>query len=143
METSGLLPQQGRILSGWKEIAAYLGRGIRTVQRYERDFALPIHRPAGGKSGGAVVATGAEIDAWVRIREISDCDAGLSYDSLRCEIRRFRENRMQLRELRAGLRESIAMLRASIEKVSLSRSSFRPPDLTIDFFSEQRGHFPD
>ena len=33
------------VLNSWKEIASYLGRGVRTVQRYERDFRLPI-RPA-------------------------------------------------------------------------------------------------
>jgi hypothetical protein len=52
------------IFSGWKEIANYLGRGVRSVQRYERELALPIHRPA-GKSHGAVIATKPELDAWV------------------------------------------------------------------------------
>jgi len=35
------------ILSGWKEIACHLGRGVRTVQRYERELGLPIRRPLG------------------------------------------------------------------------------------------------
>jgi hypothetical protein len=52
------------VLSGWKEIASYLGKAIRTVQRYERGQALPIHRPA-GKSRGAVFATKPELDTWV------------------------------------------------------------------------------
>ena len=51
-------------LSGWKEIATYLGMGVRTVQRYERELRLPVHRP-NGKSAGAVIATKAELDAWV------------------------------------------------------------------------------
>ena len=34
-------------LDSWKEIAAYLGRGIRTVQRWERDEGLPVHRLLG------------------------------------------------------------------------------------------------
>ena len=33
-----------QILSGWKEIANYLGKRIRTVQRYEREMSLPTHR---------------------------------------------------------------------------------------------------
>jgi hypothetical protein len=53
-----------QFLSGWKDIASYLGKGVRTVQRYERDLALPVRRPA-GKSTGSVVATRAELDAWV------------------------------------------------------------------------------
>lgn len=52
------------ILSGWKEIARHLGRGVRTAQRYEREFALPIRRPT-GKAHGSVVATVDELDTWV------------------------------------------------------------------------------
>jgi len=40
-----------QILSGWKEIANYLGKGVRTVQRYERYMGLPVRRPAGKPSG--------------------------------------------------------------------------------------------
>ena len=50
------------ILSGWKEIANYLGMAIRTVQRYEGDRGLPIYRP-GGHSGG-VIATKNDLDGW-------------------------------------------------------------------------------
>jgi len=53
------------ILSGWKEIANYLRKGVRTVQRYEREQGLPIHRP-NGKSTGSVIATKAELDGWVK-----------------------------------------------------------------------------
>ena len=53
-----------QILSGWKEIANYLGMGIRTVQRYELQLGLPIHRPA-GHSRGAVIGVKAEIDGWI------------------------------------------------------------------------------
>ena len=55
---------QLQVLSGWKEIANYLGRGVRTVQRYERELGLPIHRPA-GKSLSAVVAIRTELDEWL------------------------------------------------------------------------------
>jgi hypothetical protein len=40
------------ILSGWKDIANYLGKGVRTVQRYGREMGLPIHRPAGMRPRG-------------------------------------------------------------------------------------------
>lgn len=52
------------IMSGWKEIANYLGRGVRTVQRYEREMGLPVHRPA-GQASAAVVAMKTELDDWV------------------------------------------------------------------------------
>lgn len=55
---------QPQFLNGWKEIANYLGKGVRTVQRYERDMGLPILRPA-GTSAAAVVAMKAALDEWV------------------------------------------------------------------------------
>lgn len=55
---------EGKLLNGWKQIAQYLGRGIRTVQRWEIDLQLPIRRPR-GKTRSAVTALAAEIDAWL------------------------------------------------------------------------------
>ena len=60
-------PQAGadrRILNSWKEIASYMGRGVRTVQRYEQVYQLPVRRPA-RKNRSAVVALSHEIDAWL------------------------------------------------------------------------------
>ena len=54
-----------RILHCWKEIADYLSAGVRTVQRWEAEFALPVRRPRGTKRS-AVLAVSSEIDAWVR-----------------------------------------------------------------------------
>ncbi len=53
---------EGR-LDSWKEIAAYLGRGIRTVQRWERDEGLPVHRLAHEKRG-SIYASREELAAW-------------------------------------------------------------------------------
>lgn len=53
-----------KILHGWKEIASYVGLGVRTVQRYELDLMLPIRRP-GGAGRSAVLAFSDEIDAWL------------------------------------------------------------------------------
>ena len=55
-------------LDSWKEIAAYLKRGARTVQRWEREEGLPVHRLVHGKLG-SVYAYQAELDAWWRSRE--------------------------------------------------------------------------
>ena len=55
-------------LDSWKEIAAYLGRDIRTVRRWEAERGLPIHRVPGG--GRAVVfAFRGEIQSWLRAAE--------------------------------------------------------------------------
>jgi hypothetical protein len=53
------------VLNSWKEVAAYLGRGIRTVQRWERELGLPVRRPR-GKSRSAVIAFKTELDRWLR-----------------------------------------------------------------------------
>jgi hypothetical protein len=53
------------ILTSWKEIANYLNCGVRTVQRWEEQFKLPVRRPA-GKGRSSVVAFKSEIDLWLR-----------------------------------------------------------------------------
>jgi hypothetical protein len=54
-------------LDGWKDIAAYLGRDVRTVQRWEKSLGLPVQRVQDSKSG-SVHAFRSEIDAWRRER---------------------------------------------------------------------------
>jgi Tol biopolymer transport system component len=50
-------------LDSWKEIAAFLGRGIRTVQRWEREEGLPVHRLPHEKRG-SVFAYRDELSSW-------------------------------------------------------------------------------
>lgn len=58
-----------RRLDSWKEIAAFLGRDVRTVQRWEEE-GLPVHRRPGSKRTG-VFAYDAELDAWLAGRTAS------------------------------------------------------------------------
>lgn len=51
-------------LQSWKEIAGYLGRAVRTVQRWEA-LGLPIHRPQVFSRKGAVYAVTHELDTWL------------------------------------------------------------------------------
>jgi hypothetical protein len=53
------------VLGSWKEIANYLGKGVRTVQRWERCNGLPVHRPSGTRKG-VVLAFPPELDSWAR-----------------------------------------------------------------------------
>jgi tetratricopeptide (TPR) repeat protein len=50
-------------LNSWKEIATYLGRTVRTIQRWERLAGLPIHRLQ-HVDGATVYAFRSELDRW-------------------------------------------------------------------------------
>jgi TolB-like protein/tetratricopeptide (TPR) repeat protein len=56
-----------RRLESWKAIAAYLGRDVTTVRRWEKREALPVHRLHHSKLG-SVYAYTTELDAWRRER---------------------------------------------------------------------------
>jgi Tol biopolymer transport system component len=62
-------------LDSWKAIASYLGRGVRTVQRWEREEGLPVHRLAHEKRG-SVYADRHEVDAWWESRRRTLSSAG-------------------------------------------------------------------
>jgi len=53
------------VLNSWKEIAQYFDRGVRTVQRWETDLSLPVHR-IGKNNRGPVFAFRAELDRWLQ-----------------------------------------------------------------------------
>jgi TolB-like protein/Flp pilus assembly protein TadD len=57
----------GDRLESWKQIAAYLNRGVRTVRRWETEEGLPVHRHM-HRSLGSVYAYKSEIDAWRQAR---------------------------------------------------------------------------
>jgi len=121
------------VLTSWKDIARYMGKGVRTVQRWEQDFGLPVRRPYGSNKK-AILARPRDLDAWVAMRcgsrttfEIPDRDP----DSLRtshlarlCALnaevqtaRMLRESNQELmREVSAALME----LRASIAAMDLT-----------------------
>jgi transcriptional regulator with XRE-family HTH domain len=56
------------VLTSWKEVARYMGKGVRTVQRWERDFNLPVRRPSGAKNKRAILVLAADLDAWIALQ---------------------------------------------------------------------------
>lgn len=54
-------------LDSWKEIAFYLNRDVRTVYRWEKYEALPVHRHLHEKAR-TVYAFKSELDAWLQSR---------------------------------------------------------------------------
>lgn len=97
-----------RTFQSWKEIAQYMGRGVRTVQRWEA-FGLPVHRPA-GRERSAVFAIEHELDAWMQQTQTQLCHSlrtsGNGDDAL---IHRIQELENEVR----GLREQIVAINGS------------------------------
>jgi hypothetical protein len=54
-------------LESWKEIACYLNRNVRTVQRWEAFESMPVHRHLHAKLG-SVHAFKSELDDWRKER---------------------------------------------------------------------------
>ena len=120
------------ILSGWKNIATFLGKGVRTVQRYERLLGLPIRRPA-AKPKGSVLATKRELEAWIAaspIREVFSLPAagrttpsrdGLILKDGLAEMRRLRQ---QMSELRRELKLALNTLHTRLQALDSDARSF-------------------
>ena len=58
-----MIPATQQRLDGWKSIATYLKRTTRTVQRWEKQEGLPVHR-IGHSAAASVFAHPEELDAW-------------------------------------------------------------------------------
>lgn len=100
-----------RILNSWKEISTYIGRGVRTVQRWEEMYGLPVHRAA-GRDRSAVYALSDEIDAWLRLGKMHEqpkAEREITPDA----VRQYR----QLTEHAATLVERLRMLRKQSQSI--------------------------
>ena len=73
------------VLSSWKEIAMYLNKGIRTVQRWANERGLPVRRVGEKTRKSSVIATPEELDAWVRSQRLTT-----ESDVLRTEVTKLR-----------------------------------------------------
>ena len=122
---TNVAPEPTVIFTSWKEIAAYLGKGIRTVQRWERDYNLPVLRP-NGKPLGVVSASRMEVDAWWASRWSHKGNGNgnghpspvpVAFASALESIRLSRELRSANRELVQQLRQSTARMRQECEEL--------------------------
>ena len=103
------------MLSGWKEIAGYVGRGVRTVQRWER-LGLPVRRPNAHLRSAVVVST-EEVDAWIQ-----SCPSGRGTPAL--QDSRYSRLESEIQELRLEnqvLRRQIEALRRSVQQVQVAQ----------------------
>jgi hypothetical protein len=121
-------PLNGVVLNSWKEIASHLGRGVRTVQRWERDLGMPVRRPR-AKSRSAVIAMADEIDAWLRKSPTGDLlPKGVLLHSPNHHLKQAMEEHSELRDrcsqLRSQNHEALAKLMASLTAI---HNSVSPP----------------
>jgi hypothetical protein len=105
----------------------HLGKGVRTVQRYERAFGLPVRRPSGNMMG-PVIATKAELDGWIAASPVREAflltrvggnvegNFKLAVNELRALIAQTHRLRSETAELRKSLRWSWEMLRANLQE---------------------------
>jgi hypothetical protein len=128
MATASSSPKS-TVLNSWKEIAAYLGRGVRTVQRYERELGLPVRRPR-GKSRSAVIALTEDLDNWLRTAPTSELRKGpkrqvpLVITQVHQSIGQGNSLRMQANQLRLAHTEEIAKL---VNNLSMMVEELRLP----------------
>jgi hypothetical protein len=64
---AGTKSSPGQPLTSWKEIAQYFGREVRTVQRWESEEGLPVHRHMHHQRS-SVYADSEELEKWWRER---------------------------------------------------------------------------
>lgn len=122
MENKGV--PQADILRGWKEISTYLRIGVRTVQRYEQQFGLPVRRPA-GKRRGSVIATTAELDAWLAARptreafrwQRSTSISAAPWSDFRAGLAKMVRLRGEMMRLRTEIEASLEALRDNLQVI--------------------------
>jgi hypothetical protein len=86
------------VLTSWKDIARYLGKGVRTVQRWERKLGLPVRRTTQERKS-VVLAVPEEIDQWIQCQQFT----GERLDSRATLLLTLNELRSENRELRRQL----------------------------------------
>lgn len=109
--------------------------GVRTVQRYEREFGLPVRRPT-GKLRGSVMATRAEIDAWVAagpirqtfrlVRAEQNSHTQSQTDKIENGIIAMRKLKEQMQALRIETRSALNLLIDRVSGLRLLMPSARP-----------------
>lgn len=86
-----------KVLHSGKEIASYVGLGVRTVQRYEKHLGLPIRRFAGADRS-SVSAFPRELDCWMLTAGTQPVGRA-EWESAMKAIEELRKDVEQLREI--------------------------------------------
>ncbi|MBS1814720.1 MAG: hypothetical protein JSS87_07580 [Acidobacteria bacterium] len=108
------------MLSSWKEIAQFFGKGVRTVQRWEKTLDLPIHRPPGAPSN-VVLAKESDLEEWMNRGVVgahmrADQAVENAFDSIEKAIRELPHDAAQREERLAMMRQRMEELRHALEQ---------------------------
>lgn len=120
---------ESTVLTSWKEIAGYLGKGVRTAQRWEQEFGLPVRRPIGASHKSAVLLHREDVDNWLATRfsarsieAVETTREHLAQNSARSDLR---ESMRQANELRLAhqalaiqIAESIRLLAERCDRLT-------------------------
>jgi tetratricopeptide (TPR) repeat protein len=109
-------------LEGWKEIAEFFRRTVRTIQRWERDEELPIRRHLHA-SGATVYAYRSELADWRRLRASAETqgvgapdasgEAATGHEAHTLYLMSRREWAQRTKE---SFRKSIALARTALQR---------------------------
>jgi hypothetical protein len=120
------ISEDSTVLSSWKDIARYLGKGVRTVQRWEQHLGLPVRRPIGASQKSAVLLYRGDVDAWLATRfsaralEKSEVRCNQSSRSARSTLTEGIRTARELRTANYALTEQItASIRLLTERCDL------------------------
>jgi predicted DNA-binding transcriptional regulator AlpA len=128
-EGSTVVMSQSMILTSWKEIAKYLGKGVRTAQRWESQLGLPVRRPIGASQKSAVLLHRDELDVWLTTRfsarpaeDIEAMKKPTSLTSTRSllkeNVRKASELRMEQHALTLQIAESVRRLAQRCDQIT-------------------------
>jgi hypothetical protein len=134
------ISEDSAVLSSWKDIARYLGKGVRTVQRWERHLGLPVRRPVGASHKSAVVLYRGDVDAWLATRfsarslpkhEVPDGPMSQAARSI------LRESIRAARELRTANHALTEQISASIRQLAEKCDQLTAQSLHVPCRSEE------
>jgi hypothetical protein len=110
------------VLSSWKDVAAHLGKSVRTVQRWEAELGLPIHRP-NKRQQRIILAYPEELKQWVGVKLVSAKANGDDYhDRLEKNTSRLAAQVRKLQVLSEALQRRTA---ASLDRAQRTRTLAR------------------
>jgi hypothetical protein len=102
------------VLSSWKEVANYVGKGVRTVQRWEKDRGLPVRRRA-DNAAGTILVIPQEIDTWMR--------SWIVAGQLNADLSSVHQQKLDLQSELEKLRAENEMLSRALRLVLLHQSA--------------------